>query len=116
MESTGWFGIKGTSKISLPPRATGGDRAVPCVSEVSPCPTGAVPAPAGAGIAPILPGRALGRAGGVRGGVVGRLLGCSNLTIAPCPQVNSTKVCADPLGDLSQLQDCRVFIQIINKT
>lgn len=29
--------------------------------------------------------------------------------------VNSTKVCADPLGDLSQLQDCRVFIQIINE-
>lgn len=34
----------------------------------------------------------------------------------PRPQVNSTKVCAEPLGDLSQLQDCRVFIQIINKT
>lgn len=29
--------------------------------------------------------------------------------------VNSTKACAEPLGDLSQLQDCRVFIQIINK-
>ncbi|XP_048807360.1 LOW QUALITY PROTEIN: nuclear mitotic apparatus protein 1 [Lagopus muta] len=29
--------------------------------------------------------------------------------------VNSTKVCMEPLGDLSQLQDCRVFIQIINK-
>lgn len=30
-------------------------------------------------------------------------------------QVNSTKACAEPLGDLSQLQDCRVFVQIINK-
>ncbi|OXB78034.1 UNVERIFIED_CONTAM: hypothetical protein H355_013583, partial [Colinus virginianus] len=29
--------------------------------------------------------------------------------------VNSMKVCAEPLSDLSQLQDCRVFIQIINK-
>ncbi|NXO54399.1 NUMA1 protein, partial [Aramus guarauna] len=29
--------------------------------------------------------------------------------------VNSTKVCADPLDDLSQLQDCGVFIRIINK-
>ncbi|KAF1640480.1 Nuclear mitotic apparatus protein 1, partial [Eudyptes chrysocome] len=29
--------------------------------------------------------------------------------------VNSTKVCTDPLDDLSQLQDCGVFIRIINK-
>ncbi|XP_054663506.1 nuclear mitotic apparatus protein 1 isoform X2 [Grus americana] len=29
--------------------------------------------------------------------------------------VNSTKVCVDPLDDLSQLQDCGVFIRIINK-
>ncbi|XP_059679773.1 nuclear mitotic apparatus protein 1 [Gavia stellata] len=29
--------------------------------------------------------------------------------------VNSTKVCTDPLDDLSQLQDCSVFIRIINK-
>ncbi|NWU73548.1 NUMA1 protein, partial [Pterocles burchelli] len=29
--------------------------------------------------------------------------------------VNSTKVCPDPLDDLSQLQDCSVFIRIINK-
>ncbi|XP_042648345.1 nuclear mitotic apparatus protein 1 isoform X2 [Tyto alba] len=29
--------------------------------------------------------------------------------------VNSTKVCANALGDLSQLQDCSVFIRIINK-
>ncbi|NXR33383.1 NUMA1 protein, partial [Zosterops hypoxanthus] len=29
---------------------------------------------------------------------------------------NSTKVCPDPLNDLSQLQDCSVFIRIINKT
>ncbi|NXW58897.1 NUMA1 protein, partial [Eurystomus gularis] len=29
--------------------------------------------------------------------------------------VNSTKVCPDPLDDLSQLQDCRVFLRIINK-
>ncbi|NXK00552.1 NUMA1 protein, partial [Corythaixoides concolor] len=29
--------------------------------------------------------------------------------------VNSTRVCTDPLGDLSQLQDCDVFIRIINK-
>ncbi|NXI30675.1 NUMA1 protein, partial [Sterrhoptilus dennistouni] len=29
--------------------------------------------------------------------------------------VNSTKVCPDPLNDLSQLQDCSVFIRIINK-
>ncbi|KAM9263424.1 nuclear mitotic apparatus protein 1 [Cariama cristata] len=29
--------------------------------------------------------------------------------------VNSTEVCADPLDDLSQLQDCSVFIRIINK-
>ncbi|NXC64972.1 NUMA1 protein, partial [Aleadryas rufinucha] len=29
--------------------------------------------------------------------------------------VNSTKVCPDPLKDLSQLQDCRVFIRIIHK-
>ncbi|NWR94771.1 NUMA1 protein, partial [Furnarius figulus] len=30
--------------------------------------------------------------------------------------VNSTKVCPDPLNDLSQLQDCSVFIRIIQKT
>ncbi|NXA60056.1 NUMA1 protein, partial [Mohoua ochrocephala] len=29
--------------------------------------------------------------------------------------VNSTKVCPDPLKDLSQLQDCSVFIRIIHK-
>ncbi|XP_054507738.2 nuclear mitotic apparatus protein 1 [Agelaius phoeniceus] len=29
--------------------------------------------------------------------------------------VNSTKVCPDPLNDLSQLQDCSVFIRIIHK-
>nr|XP_009672018.1 PREDICTED: nuclear mitotic apparatus protein 1-like [Struthio camelus australis]XP_009672019.1 PREDICTED: nuclear mitotic apparatus protein 1-like [Struthio camelus australis] len=29
--------------------------------------------------------------------------------------VNSTDVCTDPLDDLSQLQDCSVFIKIINK-
>ncbi|NXD85327.1 NUMA1 protein, partial [Halcyon senegalensis] len=29
--------------------------------------------------------------------------------------VNSTRVCADPLDDLSQLQDCSVFLRIINK-
>ncbi|NWI68276.1 NUMA1 protein, partial [Todus mexicanus] len=29
--------------------------------------------------------------------------------------VNSTKVCTDPLDDLSQLQDCSVFLRIINK-
>ncbi|XP_029898144.1 nuclear mitotic apparatus protein 1 isoform X2 [Aquila chrysaetos chrysaetos] len=29
--------------------------------------------------------------------------------------VNSTKVCTDPLDDLSQLQDCSIFIRIINK-
>ncbi|NXA13146.1 NUMA1 protein, partial [Sapayoa aenigma] len=29
--------------------------------------------------------------------------------------VNSTKVCPDPLNDLSQLQDCSVFIRIIQK-
>ncbi|OPJ90058.1 hypothetical protein AV530_010269 [Patagioenas fasciata monilis] len=29
--------------------------------------------------------------------------------------VNSTQVCADPLHDLAQLQDCSVFIRIINK-
>ncbi|NWI34398.1 NUMA1 protein, partial [Sula dactylatra] len=29
--------------------------------------------------------------------------------------VNSTGVCTDPLDDLSQLQDCSVFIRIINK-
>ncbi|XP_072707120.1 nuclear mitotic apparatus protein 1 isoform X2 [Ciconia boyciana] len=29
--------------------------------------------------------------------------------------VNSAKVCTDPLDDLSQLQDCSVFIRIINK-
>ncbi|XP_067161437.1 nuclear mitotic apparatus protein 1 isoform X2 [Apteryx mantelli] len=29
--------------------------------------------------------------------------------------VNSTEVCTDPLDDLSQLQDCGVFIKIINK-
>ncbi|XP_010574981.1 PREDICTED: nuclear mitotic apparatus protein 1 isoform X2 [Haliaeetus leucocephalus] len=29
--------------------------------------------------------------------------------------VNSTKVCPDPLDDLSQLQDCSIFIRIINK-
>ncbi|NXI47576.1 NUMA1 protein, partial [Galbula dea] len=29
--------------------------------------------------------------------------------------VNSTKVCADPLEDLSQLQDCSVFLRIINR-
>ncbi|XP_050187278.1 nuclear mitotic apparatus protein 1 [Myiozetetes cayanensis] len=29
--------------------------------------------------------------------------------------VNSTKVCPDPLHDLSQLQDCKVFIMIIHK-
>ncbi|NXX22062.1 NUMA1 protein, partial [Podargus strigoides] len=29
--------------------------------------------------------------------------------------VNSTEVCTDPLSDLSQLQDCNVFIRIINK-
>ncbi|KAM6144692.1 LOW QUALITY PROTEIN: nuclear mitotic apparatus protein 1-like [Phoenicopterus ruber ruber] len=29
--------------------------------------------------------------------------------------VNSTKVCTDPLDDLSQLQDCSVFVRIINK-
>ncbi|NXU24499.1 NUMA1 protein, partial [Thalassarche chlororhynchos] len=29
--------------------------------------------------------------------------------------VNSTRVCTDPLDDLSQLQDCSVFIGIINK-
>ncbi|NWV41627.1 NUMA1 protein, partial [Grantiella picta] len=29
--------------------------------------------------------------------------------------VNSTKVCPDPLNDLSQLQDCSVFIKIIHK-
>lgn len=86
LEIRGWFGIKGTSKISLPPRATDGDGAVPRVSEVSPCPTRRVPAPVGAGIAPTPPGRVLGRAGGVRGGgggVVGWLLGCSLLTISP---------------------------------
>lgn len=44
-----------------------------------------------------------------------RLPGCCLLTVPSPPQVNSTKVCADPLGDLSQLQDCRVFIQIINE-
>ncbi|NXI50002.1 NUMA1 protein, partial [Chloroceryle aenea] len=29
--------------------------------------------------------------------------------------VNSTRVCTDPLDDLSQLQDCSVFLKIINK-
>ncbi|XP_041278199.1 nuclear mitotic apparatus protein 1 isoform X2 [Onychostruthus taczanowskii] len=29
--------------------------------------------------------------------------------------VNSTKICPDPLSDLSQLQDCSVFIRIIHK-
>ncbi|NXC02214.1 NUMA1 protein, partial [Orthonyx spaldingii] len=29
--------------------------------------------------------------------------------------VNSTKVCPDPINDLSQLQDCSVFIRIIHK-
>ncbi|XP_064266855.1 nuclear mitotic apparatus protein 1 isoform X3 [Passer domesticus] len=29
--------------------------------------------------------------------------------------VNSTKVCPDPISDLSQLQDCSVFIRIIHK-
>ncbi|CAN8194920.1 unnamed protein product [Coccothraustes coccothraustes] len=29
--------------------------------------------------------------------------------------VNSTKVCPDPVSDLSQLQDCSVFIRIIHK-
>ncbi|XP_057901738.1 nuclear mitotic apparatus protein 1 isoform X2 [Melospiza georgiana] len=29
--------------------------------------------------------------------------------------VNSTKVCPDPVNDLSQLQDCSVFIRIIHK-
>ncbi|KAM6140011.1 LOW QUALITY PROTEIN: nuclear mitotic apparatus protein 1 [Pterocles gutturalis] len=29
--------------------------------------------------------------------------------------VNSTKVCPDPLDDLSQLQDCSIFIRIISK-
>ncbi|XP_065490931.1 nuclear mitotic apparatus protein 1 isoform X2 [Caloenas nicobarica] len=29
--------------------------------------------------------------------------------------VNSTQVCTDPLRDLAQLQDCSVFIRIINK-
>ncbi|NXK15318.1 NUMA1 protein, partial [Herpetotheres cachinnans] len=29
--------------------------------------------------------------------------------------VNSTKVCTHPLDDLSQLQDCSIFIRIINK-
>ncbi|XP_072779218.1 nuclear mitotic apparatus protein 1 isoform X3 [Taeniopygia guttata] len=29
--------------------------------------------------------------------------------------VNSTKVCPDPLNDLSQLQDCSVFLRIIHK-
>ncbi|NXK24625.1 NUMA1 protein, partial [Arenaria interpres] len=29
--------------------------------------------------------------------------------------VNSTKACTDPLSDLSQLQDCNVFVRIINK-
>ncbi|KAK2517622.1 hypothetical protein Q9233_013057, partial [Columba guinea] len=29
--------------------------------------------------------------------------------------VNSTQVCTDPLHDLAQLQDCSVFIRIINK-
>ncbi|NXL68746.1 NUMA1 protein, partial [Chordeiles acutipennis] len=29
--------------------------------------------------------------------------------------VNGTRVCSDPLDDLSQLQDCHVFIRIINK-
>ncbi|NWS78086.1 NUMA1 protein, partial [Crotophaga sulcirostris] len=42
-------------------------------------------------------------------------LGFHLLRVPPRFQVNSTKVCPDPLQDLAQLRDCGVFVRIIQK-